>query len=94
MFAALTLYTSPPYPTFAARPPPAAGRCALRHCSEQFSSSPGFRLDSGVSGNIVAVGNAGKPCAITRVCDNFGHCHTRAVCEVLQAKPCGTSMTL
>ena len=174
MFASLALYTSPTYsyPTFQARPDAASGRCALRHCAEQFGSSPGYRLDNGVSGNIIAVGNngtctavaqaarrsgvavvrgselpgglpgakglggpwrregrgrgaregrstpyrpypwtsawrmapqvliiylylcAGKPCSVTRVCDNFGHCHTQAVCEVLNAKPCGTNMTL
>ena len=44
-----------------------------------------FALDgSGVSGNLVAVGNLGKPCDVTRLCDNFGRCHTQGVCSVLQ----------
>jgi hypothetical protein len=83
---AATVYTSPPYPTFSVHPKPAAGQCALRECAEQFGGgSPGFLDNGGISGNLIAVGNAGKPCSMTRTCDNFGHCQTRAVCSVLSA---------
>ena len=87
MFDALqaaTAYTSPPYPTFSVHPKAVAGQCALRECGEQFGGS-GFMDNGGISGNFVAVGNAGKPCSVTRTCDNFGRCQTRAVCSVLSA---------
>ena len=62
-----------PYLTFQARPDAVAGRCALRHCSEQFNTSAGFSLYpadtksgrwgvGGASGNIIAVGNQGTWC--------------------------------
>lgn len=55
-----TVFNSPPYPVFQARQDAVQGRCALRHCAEQFNSSPGFSLDnSGATGNIIAVGNRG-----------------------------------
>jgi hypothetical protein len=48
------------YNTFVARHDAVQGRCALRHCSEQFNTSQGFSLDnSGATGNIIAVGNRG-----------------------------------
>ncbi len=74
MFASLALYTSPPYsyPTFQARPDAAAGRCALRHCMEQFGSSPGYRLDNGVSGNIIAVGNNGTCATVAQAARRSG----------------------
>jgi hypothetical protein len=74
MFASLALYTSPPYsyPTFQARPYAAAGRCALSHCAEQFGRSQGYRLDNGVSGNIIAVGNNGTCAAVAQAARRSG----------------------
>ena len=83
------------YPTFMARAAPAPGQCSLRQCAEQFAGrSLGYLDNSGVSGNIIAVGNAGKPCDVTRTCDNFGHCHTQSVCSVLSLANCAGSTTL
>ena len=58
MFGALTEHASSPYLTFQARHDAVGGRCALRHCSEQFNHSGGFSVGS-VSGNMIAVGNKG-----------------------------------
>jgi len=62
MFDVMALYRTPaPFS-------PVAGRCALRQCGEQFNQSQGVSLDSsGVSGNMIAVGNRGM-CAALFLC--------------------------
>mmetsp|Transcript_4882 Transcript_4882/g.11577 ORF Transcript_4882/g.11577 Transcript_4882/m.11577 type:complete len:91 (+) Transcript_4882:209-481(+) len=64
------------------------GVCTLGSCAEQFNLSGNYRMDgSGTTGNLV-----GKPCACSRVCDNFGHCHTNCSCPAMKGSKSGAEL--